>query len=148
MRRRGGPEDELSRMGQRALEAQPFRALVGARSARLVDGEAVLEAPIRNGLPQQDGLVYGGVISYPADNAPTSAGGSVLGPEMLTQEYKTDYLRPPSGETLVARASVVSASKRQAVWRCDDRAAGADGGETFCAAAHGAIASVAVPTEA
>ncbi|CAA9536814.1 MAG: hypothetical protein AVDCRST_MAG05-4961 [uncultured Rubrobacteraceae bacterium] len=48
----------------------------------------------------------------------------------------------------MARASVVSASKRQAVWRCDNRAAGADGGETFCAAAHGAIASAAVPTEA
>ena len=135
-------------MGQRALEAQPFGALVGARLARLVDREAVLEVPIRNELPQQDGLVHGGVIGYPDDNAPSFAGGSVLGPEVLTQEYKINHLRPPSGETLVARASVVSASKRQAVWRCDNRAAGADGGETFCAAAHGAIASVAVPTEA
>jgi uncharacterized protein (TIGR00369 family) len=135
-------------MGQRAPEAQPFSALMGARSARLVDGEAVLEVPMRKELLQQDGFVHGGVISYPADNAPTFAGGSVLGPEVLTQEYKIKYLRPPSGGTLVAEASVVSASKRQAVWRCDDRAAGPDGGETFCAAAHGAIASVAVPTEA
>jgi acyl-coenzyme A thioesterase PaaI-like protein len=88
------------------------------------------------------------VIGYPADNAPTFAGGSVLGPEVLTQEYKINYLRPPGGETLVVRASLVSASTRQAVWRCDDRAAGPDGGEAFCAAAHGAIASVAVPTAA
>ena len=148
MRRLGGTEDDLSRMGQRALEAQPFGALVGAGFARLVDREAVLEVPIRNELPQQDGLVYGGVIGYPDDNAPTFAGGSVLGPEVLTPEDKIKHLRPPSGESLVARASVVSASKRQVVWRCDNRAAGADGGETFCAAAHGAIASVAVPTEA
>jgi uncharacterized protein (TIGR00369 family) len=135
-------------MGQRAPEAQPFSALMGARSARLVDGEAVLEVPMRKELLQQDGFVHGGVISYPADNAPTFAGGSVLGPEVLTQEYKINYLRPPSGEMLVARASVVSASKRQAVRRCDNRAAGAGGGETLCATAHGAIACVAVPTEA
>jgi hypothetical protein len=62
-------------------------------------GGAVLEAPIRNELLQQDGLVHGDVLRYPADNALTFAGG-------------------------------------------------AHGRETFCAAAHGAIASVAVPTEA
>ena len=79
--------------------AQPFGVQVGARFARLVDGGAVLEAPIRNELLQQDGLVHGGMVGYPADNALTFAGGS-------------------------------------------------DGGEMFCAAAHGAIASVASPEEA
>ena len=67
-------------MGQRALEAQPFGALVGARLARLVDGEAVLEVPIRNELPQQDGLVYGGVIGYPDDNARPSPAARCWGP--------------------------------------------------------------------
>jgi acyl-coenzyme A thioesterase PaaI-like protein len=84
-------------MGQRAPEAQPFSALMGARSARLVDGEAVLEVPMRKELLQQDGFVHGGVISYPADNAPTFAGGSVLGPEVLTQEYKIKYPGHPAG---------------------------------------------------
>ncbi len=138
MRRLGGTEDELSRMGQRALEAQPFGALVGARLARLVDGEAVLEVPIRNELPQQDGLVHGGVIGYPDDNAPTFAGGSVLGPAVLTSEYKINYLRPASGETLAVQAAVVHAGGRQAVCHCDVFAVGS-------AAARSAV-TVCTPT--
>ena len=84
-----------------------------------------------------------GAISYVADNALTFAGGSVL-----TSEYKIDYLRPASGETLVARASVVHAGSRRAVCRCDVFAVGAGGGETFCATAQGTIASVAFRREA
>ena len=140
--------EELSQAGQQALESQPFSILLEARLAGLSEGEAELEVPIRNELLQQDGYVHGGVISYAADNALTFAGGSVLGPAVLTSEYKINYLRPASGDTLVARASVVYAGKRQAVCRCDVFAVGAGGGETFCAAAQGTIASVAAPKEA
>jgi uncharacterized protein (TIGR00369 family) len=66
---------------------------------------------------------------------------------VLTSEYKINYLRPASGETLVARASLIHAGRRQAVCRCEVFAVGAGGGETFCAAAQGTIASVA-PKEA
>lgn len=67
---------------------------------------------------------------------------------MLTQEYKINYLRPSDGETLVARASVVSAGKRHVVCRCDVFAAGADGEEALCAAAQGTIVAVAAAEEA
>ena len=139
--------EELLRMGQQALESQPFSALVGTRLASLTEGEAVLEVPIRTELLQQNGYVHGGVISYVADNALTFAGGSVLGPAVLTSEYKINYLRPASGEVLVARASVVHAGKRQAVCRCDVFAVDAGGEETLCAAAQGTIVSVAASTE-
>ena len=66
---------------------------------------------------------------------------------MLTSEYKINYLRPASGRTLVARASVIHAGKRQAVCRCAIFAVDAGGGETLCAAAQGTIVSVA-PREA
>jgi uncharacterized protein (TIGR00369 family) len=108
----------------------------------------VLEVPIRGEPLQQNGFVQGGVISYAADNALTFAGGSVLGLAVLTSEYKINYLRPASGETLMARASVVHAGKRQAVCRCNVFAVGSGGEETFCAAAQGTIASVAAPREA
>jgi uncharacterized protein (TIGR00369 family) len=134
--------DELSRAGQRALKAQPFSALVVARLASFSAGEAVREVPEREELLQQDGYVHGGVVSFFADNALTFAGGSVLGPRVLTQEYKINYLRPADGEKLSARASVVSAGRGHAVCRCDVFAAGADGDETLCAAAQGTIASV------
>jgi uncharacterized protein (TIGR00369 family) len=140
--------EELSRAGQQALESQPFSTLLEARLVSFTEGEAVMEVPIRNELLQQDGHVHGGVIGYLADSALTFAGGSVLGPAVLTSEYKINYLRPASGETLVARASVVHAGKWQAVCRCDIFAVDAGGGETFCAAAQGTIVSVAAPKEA
>jgi uncharacterized protein (TIGR00369 family) len=140
--------DELSRVGQQALKAQPFSALVGVRLASFSEGEAVLEVPVREELLQQDGYVHGGVVSFLTDNALTFAGGSVLGPRVLTQEYKINYLRPADGEKLSARASVVSAGKRHAVCRCTVFAPSADGDETLCAAAQGTIASVASPEEA
>jgi uncharacterized protein (TIGR00369 family) len=68
---------------------------------------------------QQNGFAHGGVISYLADNALTFAGASVLGANVLTSEYKINYLRPAKGERLIARAEVLHTGKRQAVVRCD-----------------------------
>jgi uncharacterized protein (TIGR00369 family) len=97
--------EELSSVARRALEAQSFSALVGARLVCFSEGEAVLELPVRKELLQQNGFVHGGVLSYAADNALTFAEGSVLGPAVLTSEYKINSLRPATGETLMARAS-------------------------------------------
>ena len=124
---------ELSRAGQQALKSQPFSALIGARLTSLSEGKAVLEVPIREELLQQNGCV---------------AGGSVLGPVVLTSEYKINYLRPASGETLVARASVVNAGRSQAVCRCEVFTTGAGRKETLCAAALGTSVSVSAPREA
>jgi uncharacterized protein (TIGR00369 family) len=140
--------EEMFRAGQQVLESQPFSTLLGARLAEISEGKAVLEVPIRAELFQQDGFVHGGAVSYLADNALTFAGGSVLGPRVLTSEYKINYLKPARGRTLVARASVVQAGRRQAVCRCDVFAAGANGDETFCATAQGTIVSVASLGEA
>jgi uncharacterized protein (TIGR00369 family) len=148
LRTKEGQLKELSPAGQQALKSQPFSALIGARLTSLSEGKAVLEVPIREELLQQNGYVHGGVISYIADNALTFAGGSVLGPAVLTSEYKINYLRPASGETLVARGSVVNAGRRQAVCRCEVFTTGAGRKETLCAAAQGSIVSVSAPREA
>ena len=126
-------------VARRVLEDQPFSTLLGAKLASFSDGEAVLEVPIRAELLQQNGFVHGGVLAYAADNALTFSGGSVLGPAVLTSEYKINYLRPASGRTLVARASVVQAGKRQAVCRCDVFAVGEKLEEILCAVAQGTI---------
>lgn len=133
-----GP-DALFKMGQAALEAQSFSKLLGAKLVVFRRGEVVLEIPIREDLLQQHGFVHGGVLSYAADNALAGAGGSVLGPNVLTSEYKINYLRPAVGEKIVARATVVHAGKRQAVCRCDVFAVKPDGSEALCATAQGTI---------
>jgi len=126
-------------MGRAVLAMQPFSALLGAELALWDDQHVQLELPIRAELLQQFGFVHGGVLSYLADNALTFAGGGALGSEIVTAEYKINYLRPAQGERLIARAALVHAGKNQAVCRCEIYALNA-GQETLCAAAQGTIA--------
>ena len=133
--------DGLLELGRAVLAAQAFSVHVGAELTRLEPGEAELAIPIAPHLGQQNGFVHGGVISFLVDNAVTFAGGSVLGPNVLTQEIKVSYLKPGRGERLVARASVVHSSERQAVSRCDVFAADrAD--ESLCATGLGTVTVV------
>ena len=124
-----------------ALAAQPFSRLVGARLAAFRAGEAVLDVPVRADLLQQNGFVHGGVLAYTADNAVTFAGGSVLGPSVLTGGLSITYLRPASGDLLRARATVAHAGRRQAVCRCDVFAVDGDQ-STLCAVAQGTVVGV------
>lgn len=103
---------DLLELGQQILASQPFSQLVGATLTAFDQGRVELVIPIRPDLMQQHGFVHGGVVSYAADNALTFAGGSVLGPAVVTSEYKINYVRPAVGEALIARASAVATGKR------------------------------------
>lgn len=130
--------NSLMDLGQRVLAEQPFSALLGAELLAFEPGTAVLRLALRADLLQQHGHAHGGVLSYLADNALTFAGGSALGPAVLTAEYKINYLRPARGEALLARAAVVHAGRNQAVCRCDVFVLDA-GAEARCATALGTI---------
>lgn len=123
---------------RRILAAQPFSVLLGAELIAFEEGKVEMALPIRDELKQQHGFVHGGVISYLADNALTGAGAFVLGPAVVTSEYKIDYVRPALGEVLIARAAVVAAGRRQAVYRCDVLVR-QNGEEKLCAVAQGTI---------
>ena len=130
--------DEILEMGKQILASQPFSLLLGAQLTAFSPGVAELALPITSQLKQQHGFVHGGVISYLADNALTFAGGTALGPEILTAEYKINYLKPAVGTDLIARATVLNASKYQAVCHCEIFTV-AEGREQLCAVAQGTI---------
>ena len=130
--------DEMLIMGRQVLAAQPFSVLVGAELTGFSVGSAELKVPIRHDLKQQHGFLHGGAVSYAADNALTYVGGSVLGPAVVTSEFKINYVRPAMGDYIVARASVIYAGKSQAVCRCDVFAV-KDGKENLCAIAQGTV---------
>ena len=129
-------------LARQVLAAQPFSALLGAEITQFGDGEAELRIAVSDKLRQQHGFVHGGVLSYAADNALTFAGGSALGPAVVTAEFKINYVRPALGELLIARATVVYAGKRQAVCRCEVVSV-SEGRESLCALAQGAISAMA-----
>lgn len=133
------PAQHLLALGRRVLASQPFSVLLGAELVAFSEGCAEIRVPIRPEHKQQHGFVHGGVLAYAADNALTFAGGSALGPAVVTSEFKINYLKPATGESIVARASVVHAGASQAVCRCEVYASG-PGGENLCATSLGTIA--------
>lgn len=131
------PEIDLA-AARRALDAQPFSRLLGAQLTRFDADRVAMRIPAREALRQQNGFVHGGVLSYLADNLLTFAGGSALGPSVVTAEFKINYVKPASGDELQAEAWVVACGRTQAVCRCD--VFFLDGDERhLCAVAQGTI---------
>lgn len=130
----------LFEFGKKILENQPFSTLLGTELEVFESGTAILTLVVREDLKQQHGFIHGGVLSYLADNALTYAGGSVLG-DAVTSEFKINYLRPAVGKKLVARATVVSSGKSQAICQCAVVAV-ADDEEHTVAVAKGTIVKV------
>jgi uncharacterized protein (TIGR00369 family) len=129
---------ELLARAKQALATQPFSVLLGAEIVDYSSGYAELRIPIKDQLKQQHGFLHGGVVAYAADNGLAFAGGSVLGPAIISSEFKINYLRPAMGDFLVARATVVHSGKSQAVCRCDVFVLDGNG-ERLCATAQGTI---------
>lgn len=106
-------------LARQVLAAQPFARLVGTELTEFGDGAATLIIEIQPEHGQQFGFVHGGVLAYAADNALTFAAGTVLGPNVLTGGFTITYLRPAQGERLRVHATVLGATRRQAVTHCD-----------------------------
>lgn len=132
---------DLFDLGQSILKAQPFSAYIGAQLVSFAPGTAVLTLDIRPELLQHHGFVHGGVVSYLVDNALAFAGGSVLGENVVTAEYKVSFLRPAKGEQLIARAAVEASGARLATVRCDVVAM-QGGKESRCAIGLGTIVAL------
>ena len=133
--------DELVRLATRIFRAQPFTALLGAELSGVGADWAEITVTNRQELQQQHGFIHGGVVSYLADNTLTFAGGMALQGDAVTSGYTIDYLRPATGEKLVARATAVSVSRRRAVCRCSVHAV-TGGARVLVAVAQGTIAAV------
>jgi len=130
-------------MGRKALASQPFSMLLGAQLQALSRGAVEIALPLEDKHRQQNGFAHGGVVSYLADNALTFAGGTALAVPVVTAEFKINYVRPATGERLVAYARAVHVGRTQAVCTCEIHAIGADGEDKVCAIAQGTIVPLA-----
>lgn len=127
-------------MGRKVLATQAANALVGAEIVAFEPGKVEFRLPIRQDHLQQHKVVHGGLVSFMADNALTFAGGSILG-DVMTLEFKINYMRPAKGEALIARGRVTGSGRQTAVCHCDIFTV--EGGEEkLCATAQGTIFKV------
>jgi uncharacterized protein (TIGR00369 family) len=131
----------LLQFGRDVLAQQPFSVLLGTELTHLMPGHVELQLPLRDDLKQQHGFAHGGVVSYLADNALTYAGSTAMRVPVITSEFKINFVRPATGERLVARAKAQSVGKTQSVCRCEIYAV-AGGAERLCALAQGTIVKI------
>jgi len=128
------PETPLQRV-QRSFERQGLMRLLGAAVERVEPGICVLSLPYSDKVTQQQGGFHGGAIGALADIAAGYAGltQTPAGMEVVTVEYKINFLASFQGGNLLATGRVTKAGKRVTVTAAEVVHIADDGRETACA---------------
>jgi uncharacterized protein (TIGR00369 family) len=125
---------------------QGMMASIGASLKELSHGRCTIDLPFGALVSQQQGFFHGGIIGALADVAGGYAAMSLLpmGHDVLTLEYKINFLKPAAGDRLVADGFVLRAGRTVCVTRTDVFVEKA-GQRTLCAAMQQSMMS-ATPT--
>jgi uncharacterized protein (TIGR00369 family) len=117
-----------------SFSRQGLMGLLGARVVEAGEGYCTIEVPFSDRVTQQAQYFHGAVIGAAGDNAGGYAALTLAPPdrEVLTVEYKVNFLAPASGEKLVARGEVVAAGRRLFVCKAEVSAVDRDE-ERVCA---------------
>jgi uncharacterized protein (TIGR00369 family) len=88
---------------------QGLMQALGIELVEVAPGRCVLQAARSPDLLQQEGYFHGALIGAMLDSAGGYAGYSLMPPqsEVLTTEYKVNFLAAARGERLVARGKVI-----------------------------------------
>ena len=120
---------------QRSFERQGLMRHWGARVDKVEPGVCMLSLPFSDKVTQQQGAFHGGAVGALADIA---AGYAALtqapaGMEVVTVEYKINFLAACQGGQLRATGRVIKAGKRIMVTSAEVLHMADDGKETLCA---------------
>lgn len=106
---------------------QGLMKTIGAALAKVAPGEIHIELTFSDRLTQQHGFIHAGIITAIADNACGYAANSLMPPdsEVLTVEYKINFLTPAEGEKFVAIGKAVKSGNtltvcKGEVWAFDN----------------------------
>lgn len=88
---------------------QRVMATLGAQLGAVTPGAVEILLPFRDDLTQQHGYLHAGIVTAIVDSACGYAALSLLavGVEVLTVEYKVNFVAPAIGERIIARGRVV-----------------------------------------
>lgn len=107
---------------RKSLAEQPFmNDLLGAEVSAVAPGTVEITIPVRDAVLQPHGNVHGIIASAAADSAAGYAAQTLLpeGFDVVTVEYKINYLAPGIGERIVAVGQVVRAGRTLSVCTAD-----------------------------
>lgn len=124
---------------------QGFLVGIGTRLEQVSPGRVVFVLPFSVAVTQQHGYFHGGAIGAIGDSAGGYAALSLMpeGSEVVSVEYKINFIRPAVGEFLRASGQVLRAGRSLTVARVDICAVGADGAEKDVAFMQGTFLRIA-----
>jgi uncharacterized protein (TIGR00369 family) len=108
------PQDPNFEAKVRASFAQQgLMTNIGARIVKVLPGEVEIEVAWRTDITQQQGFVHGAVIAAIVDTACGYASFTLMpsGVEVLTVEFKINFIAPAVGDKMIARGRVTKAGK-------------------------------------
>lgn len=108
---------EFERRVRESFARQTALATFGATLDRVAPGEVVIAMPYRADLAQQHGFIHAGVITTIVDSACGYAALTLMPAEaeVLTVEYKVNFMAPAQGERFIARGRVLKPGKTLSV---------------------------------
>jgi uncharacterized protein (TIGR00369 family) len=113
---------------QTSFAAQGLMTTLGAQIALVQDGEVHIALPFSKHLSQQHGYVHAGAITSVVDSACGYAAMTKApeGYNVVTAEFKVNFMRPAIGERFLAVGKVQSAGKMLTVCTGEVRAYAGD----------------------
>jgi uncharacterized protein (TIGR00369 family) len=127
---------------------QSLNRTIGASLIRVAPGEVEIEVPFKEELGQQHGFIHGGIVAAIVDSACGYAALSLTPStaEVLTVEFKINFLAPARGERLIARGRVSRPGRTVSVCHGDVFATG-EGKEKLVATMLATIMTVSSDRE-
>lgn len=124
---------------------QGLMTLLGARLAEVAPGRVVIALAPTPQVMQQAGSVHGGVLGAIADSAGGYAALSLMpaGSEVVTVEYKINFMRPATGALLRAVGEVIRPGRTLTVARVTCEAGTPGGAFDTCALVQATFIRVA-----
>jgi uncharacterized protein (TIGR00369 family) len=103
------PDPEFESRVRASFNNQQVMQAIGAKLVTVGCGEARIELPFSPELTQQHGYIHAGIIGTIVDSACGYAAYTLMpaDSEVLTVEYKVNFLAPATGEKFVAIGRVI-----------------------------------------
>ena len=112
------PQDPQFEARVRASFArQTLMRTIGAEMTKIAPGQVEIELAYRDDLSQQHGYLHAGVITAIVDSACGYAAMTLTRAveDILTIEYKANFVAPATGEKMIARSRVLRAGRKVTV---------------------------------
>lgn len=118
-----------------SFSRQAAMATIGARLESVTPGAVEIHLPYNDRLTQQNGFLHAGIVTTIVDSACGYA-AYTLAPaaaEVLTVEYKANFMAPARGDTFIATGRVLKAGRTLTVCQGEVRSLLNGTGTTVCA---------------